>query len=87
MKKLLMTSLLAGAAVLLIGCQSGEETEAPTEESTTISTTVSETDTTESTSQSTTESMSSATSESTTSTSEVEESLWDDDKAQSLDTD
>lgn len=85
MKKLLTTSLLAGA-VLLVGCQSGEETEAPADENTSTSTTVSETDTTESTSQSTTESTSSATSESTTSTSEVEESLWDDDKAQSLDT-
>ena len=70
----------------MVGCQSGEETEAPTDESTTISTTVSETETTESTRQSTTESTSSVTSESTTSSSEAEESLWDDDKAQSLDT-
>lgn len=84
MKKLLTTSLLAGA-VLLVGCQSGEEAEAPTDESTTVSTTVSETETMESIGQSTTESTSSATSESATSTSEVEESLWDEDKAQSLD--
>lgn len=85
MKKLLTTSMLAGA-FLLVGCQSEEKIEGPTDESTTISTTVSETEETESTSQSTTESTSLSTSESTTSTSEVEESLWSDDRAQSLDT-
>ncbi|GMA55122.1 hypothetical protein GCM10025857_64790 [Alicyclobacillus contaminans] len=88
MKKGLIVSMLA-STLLLVGCQSSEETEASPNEN--VSTSVSESETVESTSQMISQSSSqstssSSTSESTTSsTSEAEESLWNDDKAQSLD--
>ncbi|GEQ48809.1 DUF4767 domain-containing protein [Tetragenococcus koreensis] len=87
MKKGLTISLLV-SMLLLAGCQSGEEPEAsPNENTSTASTSLVESETVESTSQSTTENTTSSnTTESTSSSSEVEERLWDTDKAQSLDT-
>lgn len=87
MKKGLTISLLV-SMLLLAGCQSGEEPEAsPNENTSTASTSLVESETVESTSQSTTENTTSPnTTESTSSSSEVEERLWDTDKAQSLDT-
>lgn len=81
MKKVLTLSVLA-STFLLGGCQSGEEAEdTPSENTSSVAVSSTESQTTESTSQSTTQS---TTSSSTTSSSEVEESLWNDDKAQSL---
>lgn len=84
MKKGLFASIVV-STLLLAGCQSGVENEVSPDES--ASTSLSESETVESTNQSTTQTTtSSSTSESTTETSEAEESLWDDDKAQSLNT-